>query len=179
MEILCTYLLFIFLKPTLHYLLNSIYVTGLTVQGQTNGPLSPYPTSPRLNQSSVTIRPNKRNFLKKQASYAEQCYKSTPPKLVHSASLEKFPGNRSWIKPSLSLGNIPSYKQRLHGSIAFSSSESLIEEPEPNEPHSEMSPHLDYDGKIFYTVHFKVTYLIALKSRVILPVILLFYTHVF
>ena len=65
-------------------------------------------------------------------TYTDQYNKSTP-KLLHSASLEQFPGPTSRLKPSYSLGNMASYKQRFHESFTapgFSSVESLLEEPE-------------------------------------------------
>ena len=78
------------------------------------------------------MRHNKRPQLQKQATCSEQYYKSTP-KLFHSSSLEKFPGHSTRLKPSLSLGNFPPFKQRYHESFSgtgFSSAESLLEEPE-------------------------------------------------
>ena len=92
--------------------------------------------SPRFNQSSSRNRETQRHLLKKHARSLEQTHNSNP-KLRHSASLEKFPGNRSWLKPSLSLGNIQMYKSLRQGSFSgtmFSSTESLTEEPEPMEP---------------------------------------------
>ena len=92
--------------------------------------------SPRFNQSSSRNRETQRHLLKKHARSLEQTHNSNP-KLRHSASLEKFPGNRSWLKPSLSLGNIQMHKPSRQGSLGgmvFSSTESLIEEPEPMEP---------------------------------------------
>ena len=77
-----------------------------------------------------------RHLLKKHARSLDQSHTSNL-KLRQSASLEKFPGNRSWLKPSLSLGNIQMYKSLRQGSLSgtvFSSTESLVEEPEPMEP---------------------------------------------
>ena len=98
------------------------------MQGQ--GAISPLPPSPR--STAAQFRHNKRPQLQKQATCSEHYYKSSP-KLFHSASLEKFPGHSTWLKPSLSLGNFPPFKQRYHESFSgtgFSSAESLIEEPE-------------------------------------------------
>ena len=92
--------------------------------------------SPRLNQSSSLNRQNQRHLLKKHATSLDQTHNFNP-KLRQSASLEKFPRNRSWLKPSLSLGNIQMYKPSRQGSLGgmvFSSTESLTEEPEPLEP---------------------------------------------
>ena len=98
--------------------------------------ISPLSQSPRFNQSSSLNRQTQRHLLKKHARSLEQTHTSSP-KLRQSASLEKFPGNRSWLKPSLSLGNIQMHKPLRQGSLSgmvFSSTESLIEEPEPMEP---------------------------------------------
>ena len=98
--------------------------------------VSPLSQSPRFNQSSSLNKQTQRLLLKKHARSLEQTNTSNP-KLRHSASLEKFPGNRSWLKPSLSLGNIQMYKSLRQGSLSgtvFSSTESLTEEPEPIEP---------------------------------------------
>ena len=98
------------------------------LQGQ--GAISPLPPSPR--STAAQLRHNKRPQLQKQATCSEHYYKSTP-KLFHSASLEKFPGHSTWLKPSLSLGNFPPFKQRYHESFSgtgFSSAESLLEEPD-------------------------------------------------
>ena len=98
--------------------------------------ISPLSQSPRFNQSSSRNGQTQRHLLKKHARSLEQTHNSNP-KLRHSASLEQFPGNRSWLKPSLSLGNIQMYKSLRQGSLSgtvFSSTESLVEEPEPMEP---------------------------------------------
>ena len=98
--------------------------------------ISPLSPSPRFNQSSSLNRQTQHHLLKKHARSLEQTHTSNP-KLRQSASLEKFPGNRSWLKPSLSLGNIQMYKSLRQGSLSgtvFSSTESLVEEPEPMEP---------------------------------------------
>ena len=112
---------------------------------QDNGDISPIPLSPRLNSGIIRNSQNKRPLLKKQITSAEQYYKSTP-KLCHSASLDKFTGPASRLKPSYSLGNIPSYKQRYNDSYTtpgFSSVESLLEEPELIEDETENST-VDY-----------------------------------
>ena len=98
--------------------------------------ISPQSQSPRFNQSSSLNRQTQHHLLKKHARSLEQTQTSSP-NLLQSASLEKFPGNRSWLKPSLSLGNIQMYKSLRQGSLSgtvFSSTESLVEEPEPMEP---------------------------------------------
>ena len=98
--------------------------------------ISPLSQSPRFNQSSSLNMQTQRHLLKKHARSLDQSHTSNL-KLRQSASLEKFPGNRSWLKPSLSLGNIQMYKSLRQGSLSgtvFSSTESLVEEPEPMEP---------------------------------------------
>ena len=102
-----------------------------------------------IHPANVRHRSNKHTLLKKQTSCVEQHPKPTKT-LRHSASLERFPGHLSWLKPSLSLGNIPSQRQRLHGGIggaAFNSSESLLEEPELMDPNSEFSTATNYFGR--------------------------------
>ena len=91
----------------------------------------------------------KRNQLKKQTSCIEQHPKQAST-LRHSASLERFPEHFSWLKPSFSMGNIPTQKQRFHGGmgagVAFSSAESLLEEPEPVEQNSDFCSLKNHSG---------------------------------
>ena len=136
---------------TLNYILHSTYRSVHQFDGrdgttfsQVNGATSPVPPSPRLG--SARSRQNMRPQLKKQTTVAGQYYKSTP-KLFQSASMEKFLGHTTRLQPSLSLGNFPSFKQRLNESYCgtgFSSVESLLEEPEHMEESHET--YTNYQG---------------------------------
>ena len=120
----------------MHDVANPVVVSDNIVLTPSQDNVSPLSQSPRFNQSSSQNRQTQRLLLKKHARSLEQTNTSNP-KLRHSTSLEKFPGNRSWLKPSLSLGNIQMYKSLRQGSLSgtvFSSTESLTEEPEPIEP---------------------------------------------
>ena len=119
----------------MHDVANPVAVPDNIMLTPSQDNVSPLSQSPRFNQSSSLNRQTQRHLLKKHARSLEQTHTSNP-KLRQSASLEKFPGNRSWLKPSLSLGNIQMYKSLRQGSLSgtvFSSTESLVEEPEPME----------------------------------------------
>ena len=150
----------------MHDVANPVVVSDNIVLTPSQDNVSPLSQSPRFNQSSSLNRQTQRLLLKKHARSLEQT-NTSDPKLRHSTSLEKFPGNRSWLKPSLSLGNIQMYKSLRQGSLSgtvFSSTESLTEEPEPIEPNYGAFNH---GKKQFKLASYKKSSLIHVDNRLL------------